>query len=175
MGTTTDVCTATRTSGPSAGTTTTCSFPITVNDVAGAVDHGADGQPELRCGRRTTRWRTCTVAYSAADNCTAAVAITCALSVASNEPINGLGDGDTAPDWLVVNAHLVQLRAERSGTGTGRIYTVTVTCTDQAGRQLQPDGDGERAAQPVGGSKQRSRPAPGGLGGGAVFLSRGTW
>jgi hypothetical protein len=53
--------------------------------------------------------------------------------VASNEPINSTDDGDTAPDWQVIDAHHVKLRAERSGIGTGRVYTVTVTCNDAAG------------------------------------------
>jgi subtilisin-like proprotein convertase family protein len=129
LGTTTCACTATRQSG----STTACSFPITVQDVQGPVISGVSASP-------TSLWppdhkmMNVTVNYSAADNCSASGAISCALSVASNEPINGLGDGDMAPDWQVVNSHLVKLRAERSGTGTGRIYTVTVTCTDQAGR-----------------------------------------
>jgi len=33
----------------------------------------------------------------------------------------------------VVDAHHVQLRAERLGTGSGRIYTITITCTNAAG------------------------------------------
>jgi hypothetical protein len=49
------------------------------------------------------------------------------LSVASNEPIDGTGDGDTAPDWIFGGMKL-QLRSERAGTGTGRVYTVTVQC-----------------------------------------------
>jgi len=58
----------------------------------------------------------------------------CRISdVRSNEPINGLGDGDTAPDWSVSGELTVNLRAERAGGGTGRIYTVTVTCQDNAG------------------------------------------
>jgi hypothetical protein len=57
----------------------------------------------------------------------------CALSVASNEPVNGTGDGDTAPDWVVVGDHNVKLRAERAGDGKGRIYTITITCTDANG------------------------------------------
>src|SRR4051812_40542268 len=59
---------------------------------------------------------------------------TCAItSIPSNEPIDGLGDGDTSPDWQIVDAHHVTLRAERSGTGTGRVYTITITCTDGGG------------------------------------------
>jgi subtilisin-like proprotein convertase family protein len=54
----------------------------------------------------------------------------CSLSVTSNEPVNGPGDGDTAPDWEIVDAHHVRLRAERSGGGSGRIYTITITCTN---------------------------------------------
>ena len=71
------------------------------------------------------------VNYDVVYNC-GPVVVT--LSVASNEPINGLGDGDTAPDWQIVNTHLVQLRAERSGGGTGRLYTITITATDCAGQ-----------------------------------------
>jgi 6-phosphogluconolactonase len=55
---------------------------------------------------------------------------TCVLTVASNEPANAGGDGNTSPDWKVVDAHHVLLRAERSGEGAGRIYTVTITCTN---------------------------------------------
>jgi hypothetical protein len=55
------------------------------------------------------------------------------VSVNSNEPINGLGDGDTAPDWEINGNLEVMLRAERAGTGDGRIYTITIQCTDASG------------------------------------------
>ena len=71
-----------------------------------------------------------TVNYSATDNCGSVASV---LRVTSNEPINGLGDGDTAPDWVVLDAHHVRLRAERSGRGNGRVYTITITSTDSAG------------------------------------------
>jgi uncharacterized repeat protein (TIGR01451 family) len=71
-----------------------------------------------------------TINYGTSDNCGA---VTCVLTVSSNEPVNGTGDGDTAPDWEVIDAHHVRLRAERSGNGTGRVYTITITCTDSAG------------------------------------------
>jgi hypothetical protein len=70
------------------------------------------------------------VGYDATDLCTSATAT---LSVSSNEPANGLGDGDTAPDWEVLDAHTVRLRAERSGRGNGRVYTITVHAVDQNG------------------------------------------
>jgi len=58
----------------------------------------------------------------------------CAISnVTSSEPDNGQGDGDTANDIVVTGPLTVNLRAERSGNGSGRIYTINVRCTDAAG------------------------------------------
>jgi subtilisin-like proprotein convertase family protein len=73
------------------------------------------------------------VSYNVADNFSNAANITRSLSVTSNEPIDGTGDGDTAPDWVIVSPMQVKLRAERSGIGTGRIYTIKITATDQFG------------------------------------------
>jgi len=59
---------------------------------------------------------------------------TCRItSVKSNEPLNGLGDGDQEPDWEISGDLGLKLRSERSGTGTGRIYTITVQCSDSSG------------------------------------------
>jgi len=55
------------------------------------------------------------------------------VSVTSNEPVNDKGDGNTAPDWRVTGDHTLKLRAERSGKGDGRVYSVTVQATDAAG------------------------------------------
>jgi hypothetical protein len=49
--------------------------------------------------------------------------------VTQDEPVNGLGDGDTSPD-AVLQGSKVLLRAERSGTGNGRVYTVHFTASD---------------------------------------------
>ncbi len=54
------------------------------------------------------------------------------ISVTSNQPIEGTGDGDTAPDWVITGPLTVQLRAERS-QGKDRIYTITVETVDSAG------------------------------------------
>ena len=59
------------------------------------------------------------------------------VSVTSNEPENGLGDGDTSGDiagaGLGTDDRSVQVRAERSGTGSGRIYTFVYRVTDGSG------------------------------------------
>lgn len=77
--------------------------------------------------------RDVTINYTTSDNCAPSPSVTTQLSVASNEPINGVGDGDTSPDWEVVDNHHVRLRAERAGTGGGRLYAVTITATDPCG------------------------------------------
>jgi hypothetical protein len=63
------------------------------------------------------------------------------VSVTSNEPVLGPGSGHTDPDWVITDlgpkaspATLgVQLRAERAGGGTGRVYTINVACSDASG------------------------------------------
>ena len=73
-----------------------------------------------------------TISVSVFDNCdtnpTSQI-----ISITSNEPENGLGDGDTAPDWEITGDLTASLRAERAGKGSGRVYTITVRCTDHAG------------------------------------------
>jgi hypothetical protein len=76
------------------------------------------------------KWNNVTVSYTSNASCVPAQTVTtmCFLSVSSNEDVNGLGDGNTSPDWQVVDTTHVRLRAERSGLGTGRVYTITATC-----------------------------------------------
>ncbi len=58
-------------------------------------------------------------------------------SATSNEPDDGLGDGDTANDiqgWDIGTPDISGwLRAERSGLGSGRVYTLIYQGTDKAG------------------------------------------
>ncbi|MGZ4962620.1 MAG: hypothetical protein ACXWBP_07710 [Limisphaerales bacterium] len=56
------------------------------------------------------------------------------VSVSSNQPINGNGDGNTSPDWTITGDLTVLLRAERAGNiKTDRVYAITVQCADAFG------------------------------------------
>jgi hypothetical protein len=49
------------------------------------------------------------------------------------------GNCKTPPvDWVITGDHCLQLRAERSGKGCGRVYTITVQATDCAGNVSAP-------------------------------------
>lgn len=59
---------------------------------------------------------------------------TTVTGVTQDEPVNGLGDGDTSPDAVLgPAANEVRLRAERSGTRDGRVYRIAVSAADELG------------------------------------------
>ncbi|MFP5247601.1 MAG: HYR domain-containing protein, partial [Thermoanaerobaculia bacterium] len=70
-------------------------------------------------------------------------------TVAANEAVDAPGSGNTEYDWLITGPLTLQLRAERSGEGTDRIYSVYVTCTDSSGNESTASVD---VTVPKGGS-----------------------
>ena len=62
--------------------------------------------------------------------------------VRQDEPINDRGDGNTTPDSAncsnATKESKVDLRGERSGTGTGRYYTITYTMEDPDSPLIPP-------------------------------------
>ena len=53
------------------------------------------------------------------------------VSIESNEPVGRLRD------WVITGDLTAQLRADRMGTGDGRVYTITVECVDSDGNSVQ--------------------------------------
>ncbi|HLG29265.1 MAG TPA: hypothetical protein VI387_03565, partial [Candidatus Brocadiales bacterium] len=53
--------------------------------------------------------------------------------ITQDEPLNGLGDGDTCPDGAGVGSSTAQVRAERSGHGNGRVYEISFKASDGKG------------------------------------------
>ncbi|MEZ4661546.1 MAG: hypothetical protein R2911_28680 [Caldilineaceae bacterium] len=58
---------------------------------------------------------------------------TVTVAAESNEPDNGTGNGDKPNDIVIIDNTHFDLRAERAGSGTGRIYTITYQVTDACG------------------------------------------
>jgi len=113
------------------GASSSCTATVTVVDTQPPIISSVTASPNV-LWPPNHKMVPVVVAISAEDNCEEAV--TCRItSVSSNEPVDGLGDGDTSPDWVITGDRSLKLRAERSGKGTGRVYTVTVTCTDPSG------------------------------------------
>lgn len=59
------------------------------------------------------------------------------LAITQDEPVDGLGDGDTAPDGLGLGESMARVRAERAGTGNGRVYAIDFRASDPSGASCQ--------------------------------------
>ena len=109
-----------------------CSFTVTVNDTEPPVLEDVSADPAV-LWPPNHQMKNVTIDYTATDNCGGV--ITSSLSVTSNQPQNGQGDGNTESDWEIIDEHHVRLRAERAGNGGCRIYSIKITSTDQYGNE----------------------------------------
>jgi hypothetical protein len=66
------------------------------------------------------------VGITTPDDSTPTIAIT---SITQDEPVDMIGSGNTAPDGSGLGGAYAFVRAERSGTGTGRIYWIKFTAS----------------------------------------------
>lgn len=71
------------------------------------------------------------------DNCSGAQTQVALVSITCNEPDEGQGDGHTSDDILIDGDGNIYLRAERSGTGDDRVYTITYEAMDAVGNNTQ--------------------------------------
>jgi hypothetical protein len=113
----------------SSGKTDTCSFKVTVHDIEAPVITQVSANPSL-LWPPNHKMKNVTINYQTWDNCGT---VSSTLAVSSNEPVAGTGGGDQFPDWVILDNHHLQLRAERSGGGNDRVYTITITSTDASG------------------------------------------
>lgn len=125
LGTTTVSCTATNNIGSTTGT-----FNVTVVDTTppAILKLTADPSTLWPPDHKMVVVTVSAVLFDAADP----NPLVHIVSVTSNQPVNGTGDGDTAPDWEITGPMTVKLRSERSAN-LDRKYTITVEATDASG------------------------------------------
>jgi hypothetical protein len=126
LGTTTVQCTATDTFNQ----TTTGTFSVTVADRTPPTVISTVATPS-NLWPPNHKMVAVGVAVTAQDAVDAAP-VSRIVTVTSNQPINGPGDGNTAPDWEITGPLTLNLRAERAG-GADRLYMIEVVTTDFSG------------------------------------------
>lgn len=118
-----------------AGNTVSCSTTVTVIDTNPPVITLVRAAPAV-LWPPNHRMKTISVHVEVTDDCSATTWKI--ISVSSNEAEDAPGSGNTSPDWQIIGDHAVKLRAERSGQGSGREYTITVQAVDSAGNLSEP-------------------------------------
>jgi len=119
LGSTTVTCTAVDTHSNSS----TASFDVTVIDTTAPSIRSVSADPGS-LWPPNKQMVAIAVSVSATDLVSAP---SCRLTgIAGN-------DGATSADWLVTSALTASVRADRTGSGDGRVYTLQVACVDAAG------------------------------------------
>jgi len=121
----------TYTATDASGNTSSPTQPLTVVDDTPPSITGASADPPVLWPPNHKMVRV-TVPYDSTDACTTP---TSSLAVSVKETRAGDRDHDDDPDWEIIDAHHVRLRAERSGDAQERIYTITITCRDGVGNK----------------------------------------
>jgi hypothetical protein len=122
--------TITWTATDAVGNKSSCTQTITVEDKEKPVITNASTNPSVLTVPNH-KMRTVKVFYKVSDNCGS---VTTSLSITSNEDrLNDPEEDEVGSDYQVLDNNTVKLRAARSGSGNGRIYTITITATDASG------------------------------------------
>jgi dipeptidyl aminopeptidase/acylaminoacyl peptidase len=108
------------------GESDTCIAVVTVLDANAPVFISASASPDV-LWPPNHKMVPVTINAAVTDNCSGDVNVKI-TSVSCNEPTDG-------SDWEITGDLTLNLRAERFGNGTGRIYTVVLTAMDANGNQ----------------------------------------
>lgn len=112
----------------------TCTYNVMVIDNVAPVVSNLSASPNV-LWPPNRKMRDVSLTYNISENCGCDPVVT----ITSNEPENGTGDGDKGPDWEVVEnsvsqtGALIRLRAEKGNKSIARVYTIKVSCTDGSG------------------------------------------
>jgi endo-1,4-beta-xylanase len=121
---------ASTTSDPNSAPNNTASVNVKVINLPPVISGLRVDKPVLRPANH--RMVDVKLSYNIHDNCDDGLVPV--ITISSNQPVNGRGDGNTAPDWEVIDAHHIRLRAERSPhCREDRKYFIKLTVTDSAG------------------------------------------
>lgn len=113
------------------GNVVECSFSVFVEDTTPPVINSITVSPDM-LWPPNHKMHDIVVTVDATDICDSSP-MSWVYDVTSNEPINGKGDGNTEPDYMIIEDLMVQLRAERAGLADGRVYTLYIRCEDASG------------------------------------------
>lgn len=118
------------------GNMASCNATVTVEDTV-APSLSVEVSPEV-LWPPNHKLRSITANIEVSDVCDPNPAVTL-VSITSNEPDNGQGDGNNTNDIqeaaIGTDDRNFLLRSERSGHGSGRVYTITYSATDSSGNQ----------------------------------------
>jgi hypothetical protein len=114
-----------------AGNVATGSFDVTVRDTTAPALTGVSTSLSV-LSPPNHKMVPLSVSATVSDIADAAP-VTRVIAITSSEASNGRGDGNTSSDWNITGPMTVELRAERSGNGGDRIYTVVVESRDRSG------------------------------------------
>jgi len=123
--------TVTITAADAAGNSAQCTFDVTVVDTQPPVIEELSADP-TEIWPPNHKMVDIAVSVTAVDICDENVT-SWIDSITSNEDVNGIGDGNTEPDWEITGPLQAKLRVERQGGGLGRVYTLVIKASDSSG------------------------------------------
>jgi hypothetical protein len=125
----------TLTASDAVGDPVSCSATVTILDRTPPTITSLEVSPNV-LWPPNHKLRPVKVTVVASDTCSDTNVACRIVRIRSDEPVKGRGHW-TFPDWRITGDLSAKLRAERLGKGDGRVYTITVECSDSSGNSTQ--------------------------------------